>query len=75
MCLQLKLRKKGAHMRQAVDSSELSKEFMELTSVNRDYVLAIARALTFAQKADSAPSSMSDYKQQKEISVPTDHNI
>ncbi len=41
-------------MKQADDSIEITRAFMELSSENRDYVLAIVRALNFAQKNASA---------------------
>lgn len=48
------------------DYSEISREFMELTSENRDYVLAIARALSFAQKTNSILPPDDQYEQQKD---------
>ena len=44
-------------MKQLLDKEELSSMLMSLSRVNRDYILAIARALTFAQNKskDSPP--------------------
>ena len=52
-------------MKHAVDCKELSQEFMTLDSKNRDYVLAIARALAFAQKTTTAPPPETECEQQK----------
>jgi len=54
-------------MKQEVDHTEVSKEFMSLSGENRDYVLAIARALSFAQKAIPNPAPKIEYEQQEGV--------
>lgn len=47
--------KEGVRVKQTVNSTALSKRYIKLTSENRDQVLAVARALAFAQEAQTEP--------------------
>ena len=60
MCREYIIMKKVVAMEYLDKKDELSTLFMKLTNANRDYVLAVMQALTFAQNSAENPPPQPD---------------